>query len=201
MTVAQVRKLLAAAAGTRDEAADRVARHARAPARRTARPPMVATSTSKQNTLRVRRALKRTDDGLEASATKTARSQRTLQLSPLAVDALKAHKARQAEERLQAGEHWVGGDWLFTNGWGGPDRPRQLPAPVHRPCDRGGIGHWTPHAARHTAGRSCSNMAPTSKSCPSTLGHSSIRVTADVYAHLLPERSGEAVDALTRALA
>jgi integrase len=32
------------------------------------------------------------------------------------------------------------------------------------------------------------------------LGHSSIRVTADVYAHLLPERSGEAAAAMTRAL-
>jgi site-specific recombinase XerD len=33
-----------------------------------------------------------------------------------------------------------------------------------------------------------------------TLGHSSIRLTADVYAHLLPERSGEAAEAMQRAL-
>jgi integrase len=200
MTVAQVKKLIAVAEGTRDEA------------------PMVLLLTLglrrgellglrwsdidlKAGTARISRSLKRTDEGLEASDTKTTRSRRTLQLAPIALTALKAHRKRQAEDRLRADEHWIGDDWLFTNAWGGPIDPDNFRHRFVALCDEAGIGHWSPHAARHTAGSLMFEHGADLKVVSEALGHSSIRVTADVYAHLLPERSGEASRAMSRALA
>jgi integrase len=200
MTVAQVRKLIAAAKGTRDEA------------------PIVLLATLglrrgellglqwsdidlKSGTLRVRRALKRTDDGLTTDNTKTERSKRTLELPPITVTALKKERARQAKDKLKAGEHWVGGDWVVATAWGGPVDPDNFRHRFIALCDKAGIGHWSPHAARHTAGSLMFEHGADLKVVSEALGHSSIRVTADVYAHLLPERSGEAARAMTRALA
>jgi integrase len=200
MTVEQVQKLLDAAADTRDETA--VVLLVTLGLRRAELLGLQWSDVNmKTGTVHVRRGLKRTGKGLEASSTKTAFSERTLRLLPIAVDALKAHKVRQNEERLAAGEHWVGGDWLLTNGWGGPLDPDNFRNRFVELCEQAGIGHWTPHDVRHTAGSLMFENGADLKIVSATLGHSSIRVTADVYAHLLPERSGEAANAMARALA
>ena len=96
--------------------------------------------------------------------------------------------------------NWVGGDWLLTNGWGGPLDPDNFRHRFVELCEQAGIGRWTPHDARHTAGSLMFEHGAELKVVSASLGHSSIRVTADVYAHLLPKRSGEAAAAMERAL-
>ena len=200
MTVAQVKKLFVAAHDTRYEAA--IVLLVTLGLRRGELLGLQWSDVDLKNrTVRVRRALTRTKAGLVADDTKTARSVRTLELQPVAVAALKAHKARQAEEQLKAGEHWVGGDWLITNAWGGPVDPANFRHQFIALCNKANIGHWSPHAARHTAGSLMFEHGADLKVVSEALGHSSIRVTADVYAHLLPERSGEAARAMSRALA
>ena len=51
--------------------------------------------------------------------TKTEKSRRTLGLPQMAVDALQAHKERQAEERLAAGGQWSDHDLVFSTRTGG----------------------------------------------------------------------------------
>jgi integrase len=89
---------------------------------------------------------------------------------------------------------------VFTNGWGGPLDPDNFRNRFVEHCENAGIGRWSPHAARHTAGSLMFEHGADLKIVSEALGHSSIRVTADVYAHLLRERSGEAARAITRAL-
>jgi integrase len=206
MTVAQVKKLMDAAAGKGDEEPD--TRYEAAIVLLVTlglrRGELLGLKWSdinlKAKTLRVSRALKRTDDGLELSETKTARSTRTLNLPPRAIAALKSARIRQAKERLEAGAHWVDGDWVVSTGWGGPIDPDNFRHKFVELCDKAGIGHWTPHDARHTAGSLMFEHGADLKVVSEALGHSSIRVTADVYAHLLPERSGEAAKAIEKAL-
>jgi integrase len=199
MTVAQVNKLFAAAAGGREEAA--VVLLVTLGLRRSE---LLALKWSdvnaKAGTVRISRALKRTPDGLEVSATKTYRSERTVQLPTIAVKALRAQRARQAEQRLAAGDHWTDGDWIFTSGWGTPIDPDNFRHRFVAVCEKAGIGHWSPHGGRHTAGSLMFENGADLKVVAEALGHSSIRVTADIYAHLLPERSGEAAAAMNRAL-
>jgi integrase len=56
-------------------------------------------------TVRVRRTLTRTGNGrrIALGEPKTKKSRRTVRLTPQAVEALKRHRARQAEEKLKAG--------------------------------------------------------------------------------------------------
>jgi integrase len=199
MTVAQIKKLLAAAKGTRDEAA--IVLLVTLGLRRGELLGLKWSDVNlKVRTIRVNRALKRGPDGLEASETKTARSARTLQLPPISIQALKAQRLRQAQDRIAAGEHWVGDDWVITTAWGGPIDPDNFRHRLLAVCDKAKIGHWSPHAARHTAGSLMFEHGADLKVVSEALGHSSIRVTADVYAHLLPERSGEAARAIEKAL-
>ena len=199
MTVAQIRKLLAAANGTRDEAA--IVLLVTLGLRRGELLGLKWSDVNlKARTIRVSRALKRGPDGLEASDTKTARSARTLQLPPLAVQALKSQRVRQAQDRMKAGEHWHNDDWIIATAWGAPLDPDNFRHRFIALCDKAKIGHWSPHAARHTAGSLMFEHGADLKVVSEALGHSSIRVTADVYAHLLPERSGEAARAIEKAL-
>ncbi len=199
MTVAQVTKLLATAEGGRDEAA--IVLLVTLGLRRGELLGLQWSDVNtKAGTIRISRALKRTAGGLEVSDTKTERSERTLHLPPIAARALRTHRARQAEQRIAAGEHWTGGDWIFTNAWGGPIDPDNFRHRFIDLCEAAGIGHWSPHAARHTAGSLMFEHGADLKVVSEALGHSSIRVTADIYAHLLPERSGEAAAAMSRAL-
>jgi integrase len=89
---------------------------------------------------------------------------------------------------------------VFTNVWGGPIHPDNFRHRFIDLCETAGIGHWTPHDGRRSAGSLMFEHGADLKVVSEALGHSSIRVNADIYTHLLPERSGEAARAIDRAL-
>jgi integrase len=200
MTAAQVKKLMASMRGKRDEAA--IVLLCTAGLRRAEVLGLKWSDIDvKEGTVRVTRAVKRTPQGLEASDVKTARSKRTLHVPPVAVAALKRHRARQGADRLAAGEHWVDADWVVTTSWGTPLDPDTLGHRFIDACETAKIGRWTPHDARHTVGSLMFNAGADLRDVSEFLGHSSIRVTSDIYVHTLPERRGAAAAALVRALA
>lgn len=154
----------------------------------------------------VRRSLKRLPEaGLVLSETKTRQSRRTVYLPGPAVDALRAHRRRQLEERLAAGTLWtdrpLGADLVFRTPAGtavDPDNFRHL---TYAATERAGLGRWSPHELRHSAASLLLAQGVPLKVVSETLGHSSIRVTADVYGHLLEPAKAEAADAMSRLLA
>lgn len=160
--------------------------------------------------LTVRRGLKRvrSDPGspstLVADDTKTRGSRRTVHLPAPVVAALRSHKARQAGERLRAGPVWVdrplGLDLVFRTPFGtavDPDNFRQI---TYKVTDAAGIGRWSPHELRHSAASLLIAMGVDLKVISETLGHSSIRITADVYGHLMEPARAAAADAMEAAL-
>ncbi len=77
--------------------------------------------------------------------TKTEKSRRTLGLPQMAVDALRAHKQRQADERLAAGTQWTGHDLVFATRTGGPLDAANVRREFKAVCKAAGIGErWTP---------------------------------------------------------
>lgn len=71
--------------------------------------------------LQVRRTVQRLKGrGIVESEPKSAQGRRRLSLSPLAVIALRQHRARQVEARLAAGSAWDDHDLVFANTFGRP---------------------------------------------------------------------------------
>jgi integrase len=154
----------------------------------------------KKGMITVQRGLQRTSAGMAASDLKTARSRRTVQIPPVTLETLKVHRRRQNEDRMRAGEHWAGDDWVFTTTWGSPLDPDNLSHRFVDACEAAKIGRWTCHDARHTVGSLMFANGADLRVVSEHLGHASIRTTSDVYVHQMPEKSGEAVAAITRAL-
>ena len=149
--------------------------------------------------LQVRRQLKRESTGLVPADTKTARSRRPINLPNPMLQMLKSHRSGQAAERLALGEAWTDSGHIFTTTVGTPIDPRNLGREFKSVCASAGLGNWHPHERRHSAASLMLAMGVPLQVVSEVLGHASIRMTADVYGHILaPDRQAatEAMSAL-----
>jgi integrase len=142
--------------------------------------------------LRVQRALGRTtmkDDkqGWALAEPKTRRSRRAVPLPEPVVRALKAHRARQAAERLAAGEtyrQYGEGGFVFARADGAPYRADAINDALRRTLKRLGLPHAPLYGLRHTAASLRLHAGVPLKVVSDLLGHSSIVLTADTYSHV-----------------
>jgi len=142
--------------------------------------------------LTVQRSLQRAGGQLVASDVKTAKSRRTVNLPDEIVDSLRTHKARQAVDRLKAGEVWQDTGYVFTTLIGTPIEPRNLNRDLGTVTEKAGLGHWHPHELRHSAASLMMAAGIPIEVVRDVLGHSSIRMTADVYGHIMPPQRQDA---------
>lgn len=155
---------------------------------------------AKQPTLTVRQQLVRRGDGLVLADTKTGRI-RTIPLAGFVVDALRAHRRAQAAERLAAGSLWQEHDLVICGEDGRPVDPRNLGKALERLAKRAGLAHVNPHALRHGAVSVLLANGVPLEVASEIAGHSSIRVTKDVYGHLATHHLAIAASAMDRAFA
>lgn len=131
---------------------------------------------------------------------KTKRSRRTLHITPALDGLLRAHRARQAQERLAAGPAWADSDLVFTTKKGTPIDPDNFAHYFHRLCIRAGLGRWTPHELRHSAASIMLALGTPLWVVSEVLGHASLSMTKDVHGHLVGDEKKEATEAITEAL-
>ncbi len=67
-------------------------------------------------------------------------------------------------------------------------------------CERAGLGHWHPHELRHSAASLMLASGVKLQVVSEVLGHSSIRMTADVYGHILDPDRQQAASAMSEVL-
>ena len=151
-------------------------------------------------TVSVRRQLKREGGSLVTADTKTARSRRSVNLPEQMVVTLRRHRAAQAAERLALGDAWVDSGFVFTTTIGTPIDPRNLYREFQKICRAAGLGDWHPHELRHSAASLMLAQGVKLQVVSEVLGHSSIRMTADVYGHILAPDRKAAADAMGDAL-
>ncbi len=152
--------------------------------------------------LSVRRSLKVTDHGLDFGPPKNKASRRSVPLSKSAVAALRAHRARQNEERLRLGDLWQDHDLVFPNRVGKPMDHNNLYYREYKPLlQRAGLGDegFTFHSLRHTFATELFNQRRRPKIIQSLLGHSSIVQTMDTYSHLLDDVDDDEIGGLDEA--
>lgn len=118
--------------------------------------------------------------------TKTEKSRRTLRLPQQAVDALKAHKASQAANRLKAGALWEENDLVFCTSIGTALDAANVRRGFRKVADDAKLpGTWTPRELRHSFISLLSASGTHIESIAQLAGHASTRVTEVVYRHEL----------------
>jgi integrase len=148
--------------------------------------------------LSVRRSLKVTENGLGFGPPKNRASRRSVPLNETAVAALRVHKARQNAEIL-ATPTWQDTGLVFPNRVGKPINPSNLYNREYKPLlkEAGLEGEgFTFHSLRHTFASALCNQRQYPKVIQSLLGHSSITQTMDTYSHLMEGMGSGAVDGL-----
>ena len=151
-------------------------------------------------TLQVKATLRRTREGLTFGEPKTARSRRQVQLTPTAVTALRAHRARQIEERLRC-PYWQDAELVFATEAGTPvERQNMMMRSFFPLLERAGLPRIRFHDLRHTAATLLLGQNVNVKVVSEMLGHSQIAITLDLYSHVTPGMQRQAVDALEAVL-
>lgn len=152
-------------------------------------------------TLRVTGTLKRMKgEGLVRDEPKTSRSRRTVPLPGVCVDALRAHRIAQAQERLAQGARWKDLDYVFTTRVGTPLDPRNLTRQFQTACLRAGLPPTRFHDLRHTCASLLLAQGVQPRVVMETLGHSGISITMDLYTHVMPHQQREAADRMQQLL-
>lgn len=155
------------------------------------------------STLRVRRTQTRTDNGktLALGEPKTKQSRRSIRLTPRAVEALRRHRVRQAEEKLLAGGVYEDHGYVFAGEIGNLINPSNLRQRSFIPLlERSGLPQITFHDLRHTCASLLFQRNVHPKLVQELLGHARVAITLDTYSHMLPGMGGEAADAIGEAL-
>ena len=150
-----------------------------------------------RGTLRVGRALVREGDRHVVGETKTKRGRRRVNLTPRTVNALKAHRKRQLEERMRlAGLHEDHG-LIFATGAGTPINPENLVKRSFKPLlKKAGLPEIRFHDLRHTCATLLLSRSVHPKIVQELLGHATIAMTLDTYSHYLPAMGDQASGAM-----
>jgi integrase len=153
--------------------------------------------------LQVTATLQAVQDGAPVLAEpKTARSKRGVYLSDMAVEALRAHRARQLEQRLLLGGLYQDNGLVFANAFGRPlDGNNIRTRSFARLLERVGLGPMRFHSLRHAAATLLMAEGVPVKVVSEMLGHADVTVTLKVYSHVLPGMQQQAADAMDRLFA
>jgi integrase len=135
-------------------------------------------------------------DGWALAETKTARSRRTIPVPAGVVEALRRHKARQAEERIKRGPAWQNHGLVFTNEIGGPLERQNILNRYFRPLLKAAGLPVTLrlYDLRHSAATMLLEAGVHPKVASERLGHASITMTLDTYSHVMPGMQRDASD-------
>jgi integrase len=131
------------------------------------------------------------------SEPKTDAGKRRVPLDALLISALKSHKARQSAEQLAApGGAWVDSGYVFTDELGRAYYPDYFSNRFDKLQAAAGMRRLRLHDCRHTAASVMLDAGEEPAHVSRILGHSSTRITEEIYRHIMAgrvERTGEVI--------
>jgi integrase len=149
--------------------------------------------------LRVTGTLQRLQGKLVIQPPKTKKSARALKIPKSLLTVLREHRTRQLEERLKA-EYWHDADLVFCTSIGTLIEPRNVRRKLDALMKDSGMRYFRLHDVRHFFASLLLAQGVELKLVSELLGHSSIRITGDIYAHVMPAAKDEAIDMLDNLL-
>ena len=150
-----------------------------------------------RGTVRVSHTLHRIEGEWVRLAPKTERSRRTIALTDLARAALEEHRRRMARERTPDWPYW-GLVFTTTRGW--PLHANVVLSEWYRALDRLGLPRVRFHDLRRGAATFLVAEGVHPRVVMALLGHSTVRMAMDLYAHTSAEETREAARKIEEAL-
>jgi integrase len=136
--------------------------------------------------LRVEETLGEVDGKLVRGGPKTTSGKRTISLDTLTVAQLRATREHQDLERAALGDAYQDADLVFCREDGACIWPGTVTKRFGALAAEAGLPSIRLHDLRHSAASVALASGVDLKTVSSRLGHSSIVITADLYAHVLP---------------
>jgi len=155
---------------------------------------------SERRTLTVRRSLSQVKDGVVEKETKTDRA-RVVMIPEMLVSDLKAHRQEQERRKQILGEQYKDEGWICAGLHGERMAPKWLGNQFTRLARSVGV-NITLHGLRHTQATALIMAGVPVKVVSERLGHSTVAITQDIYAHVMPhmqQRAAEVMEGILRA--
>lgn len=151
--------------------------------------------------LRVRRALGQVNGRASIVEVKTAKSRRALNLAPPVLEALRRHRVTQAAERLAA-LTWTDSGHVFAATNGAVWHPRNFSRDFARLVTAAGLdaAEVHPHTLRHGATSQMLAAGVPVDVVMSVLGHATARMTLGTYSHVEQPQREAAAETMAAAL-
>lgn len=154
------------------------------------------------HTLQVNKTLFRIGGSFKLTTPKTKRSKRVVDLPGTAITVLKAHRRKQAEQRLAAGRYWHKPEnFIFTTPKT-PGEPTNIPfwnrriTAILKVCP--GLPKIHPHSFRHTHASLLAEAGIPLEEIVDRLGHSTDKVTRQIYLHVTQGRRKSVAEKFAR---
>ena len=148
----------------------------------------------KNRSITIRRARVAVRYDWKISEPKTRSGRRLIALDKITSNALRTHRKRQLEERMQWGPGWHDNGFVFTAEDGSLFHPDHLTKLFDRLVKRAGIPRIRLHDLRHTHATLALQRGIHPKVISERLGHASIGITLDTYSHAFPALQEDAAE-------
>jgi len=129
--------------------------------------------------------------GLVSDTPKTERSRRVIEIGETAIQLLHDIKFQQVMQKTELNDAWTQTDFVMTQPDGMPIDPDLTTKAFTKLVRNGGFSHLTVHGLRHTFASMALEAGWEAKDLCEHLGHTSIKTTYDIYAHIMPKRKKE----------
>jgi integrase len=116
------------------------------------------------------------------------------------VEALRAHRAAQLEERIAAGPLWQDHDLVFAQPNGRPIERKSDGRSWKARLREADVREVRLHDGRHTAATLLLLEGVHPRVVMEVLGHAQMRTTTDTYSHVMPALGRDAADRMGQAL-
>ena len=132
-----------------------------------------------------------TKAGIREKETKSGRA-RTVALTTLAIDELRLHKVRQAQELLRLGIRQSDDMYVVAQADGQPLKPNSLTHEFARFIVSTALPRVRFHDLRHSHATHMLASGIHPKIAQERLGHATVAITLDLYSHVLPGMQADA---------